>query len=76
MPRGVLDDMRVGVRCLMTDSAEEALELANRLNDLNLERRAIGARMDAEALEHLNPDKLVDSPGLACGRMPVPGRLA
>ena len=66
---GRLDDMRVGVRCLMTDSAEEALELANRLNDLNLERRAIGARMDAEALEHLNPDKLVDSralPAVVC----------
>ena len=66
---GRLDDMRVGVRCLITDSAEEALELANRLNDLNLERRAIGARMDAEALEHMNADKLVDSralPAVVC----------
>jgi len=61
---GRLEDMRVGVRCLMTESGEEALELANRLNELNLERRAIGARMDAEALEHLNADKLVDSRAL------------
>ena len=39
------------------------------MNDLNLERRAIGARMDAEALEHLNADKLVDSralPAVVC----------
>ena len=66
---GRLEDMRVGVRCLMTESGEEALELANRLNELNLERRAIGARMDAEALEHLNADKLVDSralPAVVC----------
>ena len=66
---GRLDDMRVGVRCLITDSSDEALELANRLNELNLERRAIGARMDAEALEHLNAEKLVDSralPAVVC----------
>ena len=61
---GRLEDMRVGVRCLMTESAEEALELAGRLNELNLERRAIGARMDAEALEHLNDEILVDSQAL------------
>ena len=61
---GRLDDMKVGVRCLMTDSSEEALELANRLNELNLERRAIGAQMDSEALEHLNAEKLIDSRAL------------
>ena len=61
---GRLEDMRVGVRCLMTESAEVALGLAGRLNELNLERRAIGARMDAEALEHLNDEILVDSRAL------------
>ena len=58
---GRLDDMRVGVRCLVSESAEEALALADALNQLNLERRAIGARMDSEALEHLNAETLVDS---------------
>ncbi len=57
---GRLDDMRVGVRCLVSESGQEAMALANRLNDLNQERRAIGARMDAEALDHLNADELVD----------------
>ena len=58
---GRLDDMRVGVRCLASESDEEALALADTLNRLNLERRAIGARMDSEALEHLNAETLVDS---------------
>ena len=58
---GRLDDMRVGVRCLVSESAEEALALADTLNELNLERRAIGARMDSEALEDLNAETLVDS---------------
>ena len=58
---GRLDDMRVGVRCLVSESDEEALALADTLNELNLERRAIGARMDSEALEHLNAEILVDS---------------
>ena len=57
---GRLDDMNIGVRCLVTDSDEEALELANRLNELNRERRAIGARMNSEALERLDAETLID----------------
>jgi len=66
---GRLDDMRVGVRCLVSESDEEALALAETLNELNLERRAIGARMDSEALEHLNAETLVASqaaPSVVC----------
>ena len=58
---GRLDDMRVGVRCLVSESDEEALALADTLNELNLKRREIGARMDSEALEHLNAETFVDS---------------
>ena len=58
---GRLDDMEVGVRCLMTDSEAEARRLANRLDELNLERRAIGAKMDSEALSQLDTESLVDS---------------
>ena len=61
---GRLDDMKVGVRCLMTDSDTEARQLADRLNELNLERRAIGAKMDAEALEQLDAESLVDAKAL------------
>ena len=66
---GRLDDMKVGVRCLVTESRDEALRLASRLNELNLERRAIGAKMDKEALRHLDADNLVDSgdlPAVVC----------
>lgn len=61
---GRLDDMKVGVRCLVTESDDEALRLANRLNELNLERRAIGARMDSEALDLVGTESLVDSRAL------------
>ena len=61
---GRLDDMEVGVRCLMTDSEAEARRLADRLDELNLERRAIGAKMDSEALSQLDTESLVDSKDL------------
>ena len=58
---GRLDDMRVGVRCLVTDSPREAQQLADQLDELNRERRVIGARMDAEALDLVDTDRLVDA---------------
>jgi single-stranded-DNA-specific exonuclease len=47
---GRLDDMTIGIRCLLTDSEPEALALAARLDQLNAERRTIEAKMQAEAL--------------------------
>ena len=47
---GRLDDMSIGIRCLLTDSPSEALALAARLDQLNQERRAIEARMQEEAI--------------------------
>ena len=47
---GRIDDMSVGIRCLLADDPAEARLLAGRLNDFNLERRAIEAKMQAEAL--------------------------
>ena len=47
---GRLDDMTVGIKCLLADDAQSAAELAARLDELNHERRAIEARMQAEAL--------------------------
>jgi len=47
---GRLDDMTVGIRCLLADEPEAAAPLAARLDELNRERRAIEARMQAEAL--------------------------
>jgi len=47
---GRLDDMTVGIQCLLADDAGSAAGLATRLDELNHERRAIEARMQAEAL--------------------------
>jgi single-stranded-DNA-specific exonuclease len=47
---GRLDDMSIGIRCLLTDSEPEALMLAARLDQLNAERRTIEAKMQSEAL--------------------------
>jgi single-stranded-DNA-specific exonuclease len=42
--------MSIGIQCLLTDDAKTAELLAARLDQLNQERRAIEARMQAEAL--------------------------
>lgn len=47
---GRLDDMTVGIQCLLADEMQAAAALAARLDELNHERRAIEARMQAEAL--------------------------
>jgi len=47
---GRLDDMSIGIRCLLSDSDEEALTLATRLDQLNVERREIEAKMQGAAL--------------------------
>jgi single-stranded-DNA-specific exonuclease len=47
---GRLDDMSIGIQCLLADDPASAAALAARLEQLNDERRAIEARMQAEAL--------------------------
>jgi len=47
---GRLDDMSIGIQCLLADEPAEAQRLAVRLDELNEERRAIEARMQQEAL--------------------------
>ncbi|HEV8500392.1 MAG TPA: single-stranded-DNA-specific exonuclease RecJ [Casimicrobiaceae bacterium] len=47
---GRLDDMTVGIRCLLADDAHEAGALAARLSALNTERRAIEATMRDAAM--------------------------
>ena len=47
---GRIDDMSIGIRCLLADDPAEARTLAERLNEFNVERRAIEARMQTDAL--------------------------
>jgi len=47
---GRLEDMSIGIECLLTDDPERARELALKLDRLNSERRSIETRMQQEAL--------------------------
>jgi single-stranded-DNA-specific exonuclease len=47
---GRIDDMKIGIECLLVDADAGALVLARRLDELNQERRSIEARMQSEAL--------------------------
>ncbi len=47
---GRLEDMSIGIQCLLEDDPAAAAALAARLDALNRERRDIEARMQAEAL--------------------------
>ncbi len=55
---GRLEDMSLGIQCLLSDDPAEAAEIASELDTLNRERRSIEADMQQAALaalEHINP---------------------
>lgn len=56
---GRLDDMSLGIQCLLSTDEVTAQHYAQQLNDLNIERRQIEASMQAEAQAAL--DKLVQA---------------
>jgi len=58
---GRLADMTLGIRLLLSDNAEEALELAQELDRINRERRVIEMGMQETALAHLAEDKLAEA---------------
>lgn len=51
---GRLDDMSLGIACLLADTIEEARVAAIKLNALNLERRSIETQMQHEAWQSLS----------------------
>jgi single-stranded-DNA-specific exonuclease len=51
---GRLEDMSLGIECLVTDDEDRAWALAQQLNDINLKRREIEADMQDTALLHLD----------------------
>jgi single-stranded-DNA-specific exonuclease len=57
---GRLEDMSIGIECLLTDDPARARQLAEQLGALNTERREIQAQMQHEAFAAL--DKLNISP--------------
>ncbi len=48
---GRLEDMAIGIECLLSDDLDTAMQLAAQLNELNLQRRALQEQMQGEALE-------------------------
>jgi single-stranded-DNA-specific exonuclease len=62
---GRLEDMRVGIECLLAPSLEAALPLARQLHELNLTRREIEADMQEQALALLGELDAQDKHGIA-----------
>ena len=55
---GRMDTMDIGIECLLAEDMQTAYELAQQLNDLNLERRHVEAEMKQEALTVMDNLKL------------------
>ena len=58
---GRLDDMSLGIECLLSNDLNAAMDMAIALDDLNIERRAIEEEMKADAIalmEELDEDLL------------------
>ena len=64
---GRLEDMALGIECLLADDPDAALLLAQRLDELNRERRDIEAEMKAEAMLILDEMELAEDAGLPVG---------
>jgi len=65
---GRLEDMSVGIECLLSDSPDQARALAIKLDTLNQERKSIEADMRDQAfaiLETIQADTLTDEPPVA-----------
>jgi single-stranded-DNA-specific exonuclease len=48
---GRLEDMSAGIRCLLSDNSDEAMDLAVELDGLNRQRRGMQEQMQNEAME-------------------------
>ncbi|WP_052692279.1 single-stranded-DNA-specific exonuclease RecJ [Teredinibacter purpureus] len=59
---GRLDDMSLGIRCLLADTYNEARQVAVELDSLNRERRAIEGSMQVEAIKYLDELLLHNKP--------------
>jgi single-stranded-DNA-specific exonuclease len=66
---GRLDDMSLGISCLLTDNREEAVAAALQLDRLNRERRGIETEMQTQALavvEELGRERSGEQPFSLC----------
>ncbi len=64
---GRLDDMSLGIQCLLTDDEGLAKDMAIQLDELNNERKEIEAQMKTEAMKLLNDMQMLDENHLPAG---------
>jgi single-stranded-DNA-specific exonuclease len=64
---GRLDDMSLGIQCLMCESENLAREMAAQLDELNRDRKAIEAGMQQEAMGMLQKTLQADAASLPMG---------
>jgi single-stranded-DNA-specific exonuclease len=64
---GRLDDMSLGIQCLLETDDYQAREIAIQLDELNHDRKAIEAGMQREAMQSLQALHLVDQGALPYG---------
>ncbi|AKU21301.1 single-stranded-DNA-specific exonuclease RecJ [Massilia sp. NR 4-1] len=58
---GRLEDMSLGIECLVTDDEDRAWQLAQELNEINIKRREIEADMQDTAMLHLDDFRPADN---------------
>jgi single-stranded-DNA-specific exonuclease len=63
---GRLEDMSVGIECLLTDDAQAAAQFATMLDEINKERRNIEAKMRQEAFSYVDAIDAHDLPACVC----------
>lgn len=64
---GRLDDMSIGIECLLTDDPDKALEIAEQLDALNHERRGIEQTMQQQAFKAIELLHLDEKKSLPMG---------
>ena len=64
---GRMDDMSVGIQCLLTDDSHVAKQLAEQLDALNIERKAVEEQMKNQAIGLLNEMQFLDEQNLPAG---------
>lgn len=64
---GRLDDMSLGIECLLSDELGSAREMAKTLDELNLERRQIESEMQEQALSAIKKIQIEDESTLPLG---------
>ena len=64
---GRMDDMSLGIQCLLTDDLALAKEIAQQLDELNKDRKDIEAQMKNEAMSLLNEMNMLDEHHLPAG---------